>query len=60
MSDCLQDESCCRRSRECRTRRVWEYLSDRINGLLQSITLRDMLERDERFADVPAQGKAKE
>lgn len=58
ISECIQDEGCCQRSGGCRTRRVWEYLSDSINNLLQSITLRDMLEQD-RF-DVPCQGGTKE
>ena len=48
ISDCLNDERCCQRSGQCRTRRVWEYLSTSINDVLQSITLRDMLEQ-ERF-----------
>ena len=48
ISDCLNDEGCCQRSGQCRTRRVWEYLSTSINDVLQSIPLRDMLEQ-ERF-----------
>ena len=58
LSECLSDEGCCQRSGQCRTRRVWEYLSNSINGLLQSITLRDMLEQD-RF-DVPPADTTKE
>lgn len=46
ISECLSDEGSCHRSGQCRTRRVWEYLSNSINDLLQSITLRDMLERE--------------
>ena len=53
--ECISDEGCCHRSGECRTRRVWEYLSNSINGLLQSISLRDMLEQ-ESFG-VPTQTK---
>ena len=53
----LADESCCHKSGQCKTRRVWEYVSGRINQILQSITLRDMLEQ-ERF-DLPDQGAAK-
>lgn len=48
ISDCVGDETCCHRSGECQSRRVWEYLSRSINDLLGSITLRDMLEQ-ERF-----------
>ena len=55
ISECISDEGCCHRSGECRTRRVWEYLSNSINGLLQSISLRDMLEQ-ESFG-VPTQTK---
>lgn len=47
ISECLSDEGSCRHSGQCKTRRVWEYLSNSINGLLQSITLQDMLEQDE-------------
>ena len=55
ISECISDEGCCHRSGECRTRRVWEYLSNSINGLLQSISLRDMLEQ-ESFG-IPTQTK---
>ena len=55
ISECISDEGCCHRSGECRTRRVWEYLSNSINGLLQSISLRDMLEQDS--FGVPTQTK---
>ena len=55
ISECISDEGCCHRSGDCRTRRVWEYLSNSINGLLQSISLRDMLEQ-ESFG-VPTQTK---
>ena len=55
ISECISDEGCCQRSGECRTRRVWEYLSNSINGLLQSISLRDMLEQDS--FGVPTQTK---
>ena len=55
ISECISDEGCCHRSGEGRTRRVWEYLSNSINGLLQSISLRDMLEQ-ESFG-IPTQTK---
>lgn len=47
ISECLNDEGCCHRSGQCKTRRVWEYLSNSINDLLQSISLRDMLEQEQ-------------
>ncbi len=46
ISDCLTDESCCEKSGGCKARRVWDYLSRSINDLLDSITLRDMLEHE--------------
>ncbi|MBE5768802.1 MAG: Rrf2 family transcriptional regulator [Clostridiales bacterium] len=46
ISECVGDESCCRRAGQCRSRQVWEYLSRSINQVLQSITLRDMLEQE--------------
>lgn len=46
ISECVGDESMCRKAGECRSRRVWEYLSRSINDVLQSITLRDMLEQE--------------
>ena len=46
ISECISDEGCCSLSGQCRTSRVWEYLSNSINNVLQSITLRDMLEQD--------------
>ncbi|MBQ8311643.1 MAG: Rrf2 family transcriptional regulator [Clostridia bacterium] len=47
ISECLSDEGCCHRSGQCKTRRVWEYLSNSINDLLQSISLQDMLEQEQ-------------
>ena len=58
ISECISDEGSCRHSGQCRTRRVWEYLSNSINNVLQSITLRDMLEQDS--FDAIAQATAKE
>ena len=47
LSDCLRDEGSCRHSGECKARRVWNYLSQSIDHLLGSITLKDMLEQEE-------------
>ena len=47
ISECLSDEGSCRHSGQCKTRRVWEYLSNSINDLLQSISLKDMLEQEQ-------------
>ena len=48
LSECANDsDSGCPHSAGCKTRRVWEYLTDNINRLLYSITLQDMLESKE-------------
>ena len=48
LSECATEGECeCPRSEGCKTRRVWEYLTDSINRLLYSITLQDMLESKE-------------
>ena len=45
LSECLEPghEAACPRCEGCRTRTVWEYLTQQINNLLDSITLEDML-----------------
>jgi len=43
LSECLHDSEACQKSGGCPTRMVWSRLTDQINGLLQSITLKDML-----------------
>ena len=53
IADCVWDESRCHKAGQCPSRRVWEYLSRSINQLLQSITLRDMLEQTS-FDDLDA------
>lgn len=48
LSECATDGAGpCPRSAGCKTKRVWEYLTDSINQLLYSITLQDMLESKE-------------
>jgi Rrf2 family protein len=47
--DCLADdnagrEPCCHRGEACRTRHVWEKLRDRINEVLDSVYLNDLIE----------------
>lgn len=53
ISECVGDESLCHKAGQCCSRRVWEYVSRSINDVLQSITLRDMLEQ-ERFSGAPS------
>ncbi len=46
-SECVSSrEPSCERSTYCPARGVWEYLTDRFNGLLDSITLQDMVENN--------------
>lgn len=37
------EASCCERTQECLTRGVWEKLRDRMNEVLDDITLQDMI-----------------
>lgn len=45
LSECVgeQENYCPRGGSNCPAREVWEYLTDQINGLLDGITLTDML-----------------
>ena len=46
-SDCVgETENACSRSPDCAARGVWEYLTERFNGLMDAITLRDMIHRN--------------
>ena len=48
LSECAYEgEQTCSHSADCPVRHVWEYLTDSINDLLYSISLRDMLEKKE-------------
>lgn len=48
LSECASEgDHLCPRSEGCPTKRVWEYLTDRINQLLYSISLEKMLESKE-------------
>ena len=46
LSECLHDSEACQKSCGCPTRMVWSRLTDQINGLLQGITLKDMLSKE--------------
>ena len=46
VSDCVSGS--CEREQQCASRKVWEDLTEAINGLLDSVTLRDMLNRQKR------------
>ena len=43
MADCISDADSCVRSGQCPSRLVWERLTDCINEILDSVTLKDML-----------------
>ncbi len=43
--DCVDNPSVCERSRICVTRDVWHEVTDKLRQTLESITLKDMVER---------------
>ena len=45
--DCLDEEDACGKSCDCPSRKIWQRLRDGINGIVDGITLDDMLRRDE-------------
>ncbi|MBR4359534.1 MAG: Rrf2 family transcriptional regulator [Clostridia bacterium] len=47
LSDCVgEGDSPCARKENCPARSVWEFLTDKFNGLLDSITLADMIHQN--------------
>lgn len=46
LSDCLADQTPCRKSDTCAARSVWEKINTSINDILQSINLQDMLTKN--------------
>lgn len=51
--DCLEEEETCGKSCACPSRIVWKKLSDGLNSIVDSITLRDMIEE---YSRTQAQG----
>ena len=47
--DCLSEEDSCSKSCSCPTRLVWQRLRDGLNEILDSITLKDMLDDYQRI-----------
>lgn len=43
--DCLDGEACCNRNNTCITREVWEKLYEAILGVVDNITLQDLLDK---------------
>ena len=52
--DCLEEEETCGKSCACPSRIVWKKLSDGLNSIVDSITLRDMINE---YACQKAQGE---
>ena len=47
LSDCVgETDTPCARSGNCPAKSVWEFLTDKFNGLLDSITLKDMVNQN--------------
>jgi len=46
--DCVNDPKACPRSSLCATRDIWIELKNLMNGVLQSTTLQDLVERQKR------------
>ena len=51
MADCMGDADACIRSSQCPSRLVWERLTDCINGVVDAISLQDMLKDHEMLLD---------
>jgi len=47
--ECVNDPKYCPRSSACVTREVWGEVKKAINGVLESTTLRDLVERQKRM-----------
>ena len=51
--DCVDDEgdSVCERKESCVTLRIWQQINDAVNGVIDHITLADMLQWQNELAD---------
>jgi len=47
--DCVNNPEICIRSELCVTREIWGEIKGAINGVLESVTLRDLVERQKRM-----------
>ena len=47
--ECVENESYCARVADCAARQVWVQLQEAIENILQSITLRDLLDRTKDY-----------
>jgi Rrf2 family cysteine metabolism transcriptional repressor len=50
--DCVSDPKACSRSEICTTRDIWTELKKAMDGVLESITLQDLVERQKRKEQV--------
>jgi Rrf2 family protein len=46
-SECVNDSEVCSRSKFCVTRSVWAKMKEAMNGVLESITLQDLVEQQQ-------------
>lgn len=51
--DCISNPKACARSEYCVTRDVWNELKDAMNGVLESTTLQDLVERHKEKGRAP-------
>lgn len=52
--ECVNNPDICKRSASCVTRDVWDEMKRAMNGVLESITLQDLVERQKRKEQVGA------
>jgi Rrf2 family transcriptional regulator, cysteine metabolism repressor len=46
--ECISNPGACKRSGACATRDIWSEMKHAIDGVLQSVTLQDLVERQEK------------
>jgi Rrf2 family protein len=46
---CIKDPSTCTRTQECATREVWQMLGDRVEEILEGMTLADLADRQRQM-----------
>ena len=44
-TECVEDESFCERTNDCIARQVWTEVQEAVMGVLQSMTLQDLVDR---------------
>ena len=54
--DCVSNRGSCSRSDLCATRQVWSEMKKAIDDTLDSITLQDLVERQEKTAEIEKTG----